>query len=380
MKISFFIVFVAGFYWASASPTDSLENALKTSAGETKVKILNELFRAYIYKDPVKAVTYCHEALQFATSINDQKGMAASCNNLGVAYRNQGALDEAIENYIRSLELYTGISNAEGIATTKNNIANIYSMKKDFAQALKYFEESHKEFVTLGNAEKIIGSLNNLGNLHSDLQLYDQAMNYYTEAWSMSEKSESPFPDPLMNMGNLFYKQGNSQRAVEYYERALTIVRTQDNAIGELALLANIGEAYSKANQSIQAQRYLDQAMAMADKLQASVYVPQILKSMATNYSRQGKMKEAYETFLDYDNAREKIYSEESSRRIAQMNVAIQLRDKEKELDALQLDDQIKTLKLHNTEIIITSVVLGIVALVAFTNLYLMSRRIRTMK
>src|SRR4051812_20123514 len=107
---------------ALGDPVDSLKNALKTAEGDKKVKIMNELFRAHINSDPVQAIGYTREALTLATSINDQKGIAACYNNIGVSYKNQGALDMALENYMRSLEIYTSLQNAEGIATTKNNI------------------------------------------------------------------------------------------------------------------------------------------------------------------------------------------------------------------------------------------------------------------
>jgi len=58
-------------------PADSLENALKTAKGDLKVKTLNELFRAYINSDPVKAIGFTREALTLATEIEDRKGMAA---------------------------------------------------------------------------------------------------------------------------------------------------------------------------------------------------------------------------------------------------------------------------------------------------------------
>ncbi|NJL18454.1 MAG: tetratricopeptide repeat protein [Nitrospira sp.] len=48
-------------------------------------------------------------------------------NNLGISYRNHGALDNALEYYIKSLQIYVTIDNKEGIATSKNNIGNVYS-------------------------------------------------------------------------------------------------------------------------------------------------------------------------------------------------------------------------------------------------------------
>ncbi len=144
MKILFHVVvlfvFTASF---SQSKTDSLQKVLTTTQGDLKVKTLNELFREHINSDPVKAMEFSQQALELATEIDDKKGIAASCNNLGVAYRNHGALDNALEYYMKSLKIYEAIENKEGIATSKNNIGNIHSFKKNFEQAMKYLEESH---------------------------------------------------------------------------------------------------------------------------------------------------------------------------------------------------------------------------------------------
>src|SRR5688572_12525833 len=145
----FFLLTIACLSPLTGQQKDTLLAALDTAKNEHKVKALNELFRAHIQSDPIKAIGYTREALSLATEIKDQKGMAASYNNLGVAYKSQGALDKSLEYYITSLNIYETLNNKEGIATTKNNIANIYSIKSDFGQAMKYLEESHAQFVEL---------------------------------------------------------------------------------------------------------------------------------------------------------------------------------------------------------------------------------------
>src|SRR6478736_1274913 len=307
---------------------DSLEKVLKTATGEQKVKTLNELFRAYINSDPIKAIGFAREALSMASEINDLKGMAASYNNLGVSYRNQGALDKALAYYLISIRLYDSLKNIDGVATTKNNIGTIYSLKKDYGQAMKYFEESYDQFTKMNEKQKIIGSLNNLGNLHSDLQLYEQALKYYSQALQMSDQISKISSDPLNNIGNLYFRQGNK------------------------------------------AQTYFDSAMTLCKELQAYVYEPQILKNMAGNYYKQGKMKEAYDMMLRYDKAKEKIYGEESSRKIAQMEIALDLQAREKEVDALKTEGKIKSLELHNTRMVITIIVLSAIIALSLFNLF----------
>ena len=99
---AFFVFFTMITQAADAQAIDSLMAVLDTARNERKVKTLNELFRAYIQSDPLKAIGYTREALSLASDINDKRGKAAAYNNLGVAYRNQGALDKALEYYIPS--------------------------------------------------------------------------------------------------------------------------------------------------------------------------------------------------------------------------------------------------------------------------------------
>ena len=162
-------------------------------------------------------------------------------------------------------------------------------------------------------------------------------------------------------MGNVYYKQGNYQKAIQYYEQAQGQINQSGDKLSQLGILANMGEAYSRAGHPAKAQSLLDSAMALCKSLQAYIYEPQLLKSQASNFAKQGKMREAYDAMLRYDEAKEKIYGEESTRKIAQMEMALDFKEKEKELEKLKMDDQIKTLELHNTQMVITVVVLGII-------------------
>jgi tetratricopeptide (TPR) repeat protein len=370
------LLFVLLSLSASANPADSLENALKTAKGDLKVKTLNELFRVYVNSDPVKAIGYTREALTLATEIDDKKGMAASYNNLGVAYRSQGALDKSLEYYLIAMRIYDNLKNQDGIATIKSNIATIYSMKKDYGQAMKYFEESYNHFSQLKDQPKLIVAMNNLGNLHSELQLFEQALKYFTQASQLSEKMGKLYSDPLNNIGNLYYRQGNYKQAVEYYEKAIALAKKENNQMTVLNIMVNLGEVYARQGQSNKAEHYLDSAAKLSRQLQAYVFEPAILKSLAFNYSKQGKMREAYETLVQYDQAKEKLNSEESTRKIAQMEIALNLQEKEKEVERLKSQEEMTALQLKNTRMVITLIILAAVAGIAFINVYVSKRKV----
>lgn len=355
--------------------TDSLEAVLDTVAGNQKVKTLNELFRAHLHADPVKAVGYSREALTLAREINDRKGMAASYNNLGVAYRNQGALDKALEYYMTSMDIYDSLQNTEGMATTKNNIATIYAMKKDYGQAMQYLQESNALFQEIGDPFRLVGSMNNLGNLYNDIHLYDKALKFYTDAYAMSEKNGAKFADPLTNTGNVYFNQGNYQMAIGFYEKALEIERAHNNQLGVLNIVTNIGITYAKAKQPKPAQKYLDEALRLTEDLQAYTSQPAIYKASAENYANQNLWKKAFETQLKYDELREKIYGEESSRRIAQMEMAMEFQEKERQLELLTKESEIQSLHLYNSRLFIVLIILGVFVILGVINFIYMDRK-----
>ena len=354
---------------------DSLKAVLDTAKNDRKVKTLNELFRANLESNPIEALGYTKQALNLATEINDRRGMAASYNNLGIVYRNQGAFDKALEYYIISLKIYETLQNKEGIATTKNNISTIYSIKKEYRQAMKYLEESYNLFVELKDDRKIVGSMNNLGNLHSDIQNFDNAIKYFTQSSELSQKLGMRFADPLVNLGNIYFKQGNFQRAVEQYEKGLAIEREMGNRLGMLNVLTNLGVTYAKAKQPKPAQQYLDEAQKLCEELGTTSVLPAIYKASADNFATQNNWQAAYDMLLKYDDAREKMYGEESTRKIAQMEMVIDFQEKEKEYDMLRQEGEITKLELRNSRLFIILVIMGAFLVIGGFNLAYLSKK-----
>lgn len=355
--------------------TDSLQSLLDTIQGPSKVKTLNELFRGYLRTDPVKAVGYAREALMLATEIKDRRGLAASYNNLGVAYRNQGALDKALEYYLTSLNLYDSLQHQEGVATAMNNIANIYSLKKDYQQAKRYLEESYAIFRELNDPFRLVGSMNNLGNLYQDINNNDSALAYYNKAFALSEQNGARFGDPMNNVGNIYFNRGDYDVALTHYQKALDIEREHNNKLGILNTLTNMGITYTRAREPERAQGYLNEALHLTEELQAFSALPAIYKASAENYSAQRRWKEAYEMQLKYDAMREKIHSDESSRNIAQMEMVLDFQEKERELEMLRKEDEIKTLELRNTRLFIILSILGVIVIIGSINFFYMDRK-----
>jgi hypothetical protein len=136
-----------------------------------------------------------------------------------------------------------------------------------------------------------------------------------------------------------------------------------------------MGIAYTRSREPKNAEQYLAEAQDLSDELQALAVLPSIYKARAENFSIQNKWKEAYQMQLKYEEMRERIYSEESSRNIAQMEMVLDFQEKERELEILRKEDEIKTLELRNTRLFIILAILGLIILIGSINLFYMDRK-----
>ncbi len=351
----------------SKSLQDSLQYDITNTSGIEKVDTLNTLFRYHLNRDPKKAFEYTQEALNIAQDIDYQKGIATAMNNMGVAYKNQGIFDKSLKFYIEALEINREINNKEGIANALNNIGTIYSLKYDHERALDYFKEALGIYENLGNEDRISGGLNNIGNVYSDLKRYDEALEYYNRALEISEKNGNVkiSLDPITNIGNIFFFQNNYPKALDYYRKALEIETESGNLSGQAYALTNIGVTYFRMDNLEEAFENIEMAEQVAISIDANFLLRNIYRTKADIYYLQNKLKEAYETRIIYDKVKDYVYSEESSRRLAQLETAFEFQEKEKQLEILRKENDINDLKIKNSRIIVIIGVMGAILVLA---------------
>ena len=104
-------------------------------------------------------------------------------------------------------------------------------------------------------------------------------------------------------------------------------------------------------------------------------FLPSIYKASAENFATQGNWKAAYDMQQKYDDAREKMYGEESTRKIAQMEMVIDFQEKEKEFDLLRQEREITKLELYNSRLFIILMVMAAFLLIGGLNLAYLSKK-----
>ncbi len=352
---------------------DSLYNVLDTAKSEFRVNTLNELAKTLINSEPQKALDHTRDALELSIKLDYKRGIASCYNNLGVLYKNQGIFDKALDYYIKSLEINQIIKNTNGVALTKVNIGNIYSLKKDHNKAIEHFMDSYLILKEAGNKPQLIGVLNNMGNAYLAMGDQDKALGYFTQAVDLYEEighKDDAF-DPLNSLGNIYFYRKEYDKAIDYYSLSLIIEQGNNNKFGQAYAHNNIGIAYHKKEAYKEAEKHENLALGLADQIGAQTLLKDIYKALSETYYAQKRVDEAYQARLLYDQTKDLLYNEESSRKLARIEVAFELQQHEKEIDLAKKESTITQLEDQNNKTFILTSVMGVMLFLAALFIYI---------
>lgn len=337
------------------NPTiDSLQQRLENATGAEEVVLLNELYKQYLNNDPTKALEYTRKALALAEEIADPSGIASSYNNIGVIYKNKGDLDDALEYYFRALKIQEENQFIDAVAYTYSNIGTIYSLKGEYSKALENFTKANDQFISIGHTLRAIGTTNNIGNVYEAQGQYDEALKYYLKSLELYEELEdnSQAFVPFNNIGNIYFSKGDYDAAMAYYESSLDLERLNNDLNGQANALHNIGTIYKVQGSYQTALDRFNEAVGLVQETDNKRLLAIIYQSIAETYFSMGDTFMAY-SFLRLNNlAKDSLYNQESSRRIAELENAYELEKKENEIRSLKMEAQLQSLRIKNDNII----------------------------
>ena len=155
--------------------------------------------------------------------VNKSPENARAHVNLGAAYKSQGLIDKAIEEYRTALKLDPFNLYAH------YNLANNYMSQGLIEKAVEYY------LIVIKLKPDYLKAHVNLGNAYKSQGLIDKAIEHYLIAVKLS-----PNPETYYNLANAYMSQGLIDKAIEYYLIAVKLKPDYPDAHN------NLGVAYGK--------------------------------------------------------------------------------------------------------------------------------------
>ena len=235
-------------------------------AKDQQITILQQT-KSIIQKEPLPESTK-KELEQRIDSITKSGQISESAfvkmiSNIGVQLREKGTLTRAVELYLTVIAYYEQKTD----------------LSKDEIKSLILF------YIPLGAC-------------HDDLGLSNRAMYYYLKALSLSEKYKFEDQSAVIynNIGSIYFKKNDLDKALTFLEKALAINKKNNNKQELFYNYNNLGGIYITRNMEDRALDYALEAIQLLDK-QTDAY---LYYFMQTNIAGLYLMKNEYALTMSY--------------------------------------------------------------------------------
>lgn len=173
------------------------------------------------YGEYNEAVEHYKESIRIDSLLKRYNNLAIDYNNLGLSYFYMGKLDTALPFFRDAINIDLEINNEAAIAPFLNNVGLVFFKQEKYDSALYYFQRAIDHSFKLGNMRDVVTYQINLG-VTCALKLGDFEKGYRLYENSLKVCRENKYLDLVQVAYQAYYKtyrkQGNYQKALEYYE------------------------------------------------------------------------------------------------------------------------------------------------------------------
>jgi tetratricopeptide (TPR) repeat protein len=205
-----------------------------------------------------------------------------------VHYRNEGEFDKSIESLKKVI---AAAPKSEKGREALYMLGDVYYQTGDFKRALKVFNK-YLDIIDVNDKKKFL-LLNKIAFInYSKLNEYKEALLYYFKALNYASSRVDKF-DVYSNMGNCYFKLYKFDKAVDFFNKAVTEIGTRVDSDLEPRVqeaLYYMAFSYTVLTQDFE-EHYQQKGVAPSEKLDANEPLKKILEILDKCISYSGKSK-----------------------------------------------------------------------------------------
>uniref|UniRef100_A0A663EXT2 G protein signaling modulator 1 n=1 Tax=Aquila chrysaetos chrysaetos TaxID=223781 RepID=A0A663EXT2_AQUCH len=246
---------------------------------KTLSAIYSQLGNAYFYlKEYSKALEYHKHDLTLARTIGDRIGEAKASGNLGNTLKILGQFDEAVVCCQRHLDISQEQGDKVGEARALYNIGNVYHAKGkhlswSMAQDPGYLPQEVKE--TLQKAS----------------EYYERNLSLVKELGDRAAQGRA-----YGNLGNTQYLLGNFSEAIAFHKERLAIAKEFGDKAAERRAYSNLGNAHIFLGRFDISAEYYKKTLQLSRQLKDQAVEAQACYSLGNTYT----LLQDYERAIEY--------------------------------------------------------------------------------
>ncbi|MEJ1237285.1 adenylate/guanylate cyclase domain-containing protein [Chryseolinea sp. T2] len=304
MRLLSICLFCIAWFWVSivqaqTREIDSLKNVVaRLGDDSSKVNTLIALSSQYLSTDLQEAIRYGGEAVSLAEQISYKKGEAYGYKAIGLGNITQGNFPEAAVQFEHSLAVFEEIGLKVGIANMLSNLGVVYFNGGDDSKAIDYYLRALKIAEEVDDKLRIATLMNNIGGVYNNKPATElKALDYFLRAIPIFKEVDNMagMATASMNAGEIHMKQKQYDSASIFFKTSLAFF---DNSIDATFPMTYLGEIRGKQHDFKGAYAYHEQAIRLAEKLDAKLELGQSIIGMAKTQALEGRVLPAIDTYM----------------------------------------------------------------------------------
>ncbi|HLH30613.1 MAG TPA: tetratricopeptide repeat protein, partial [Terriglobia bacterium] len=133
-----------------------------------------------------EALTHYEQSLAIRRRLSDQRGAAATLNNLGLVQKHQGDSKKARPFFEEALNLFRKLGHNAAVAACLTNLAAVDQETGQYAAADQNAREALELFRSIGDQLGVAASLREMGHVAMNQGFFPAARSYFEESLALS--------------------------------------------------------------------------------------------------------------------------------------------------------------------------------------------------
>ena len=254
---------------------------------------------------------------------------------LGHYYRGIYELDEAADNYLKSIEIGKKLGDFGCYGGCLISLGSMYADINNDKLAQKYYEESLASL----EGTKRYHILADVFDILADYQeTFEQRMAYTDSSLHYALLARDTFMifDATANMGDRLAEMGQIERAAQLYDEALLMMKGHEEQFGPVDFL-HFAVSNLEIGRKEQATQLFRQSQIALENFDGEYYHGGYIWRMSRYHELSGNYKEALKYEKDYFNFIDSLRNEEMVAALSESNSKYQTEQKEAEIARQQL-------------------------------------------
>lgn len=340
------IGWTAGYFWAYDLDSAmllldrSMEMCRKVNHREIIYKNYYRYATTYYYLGEIdSALISIDRGLEAMEGFDNIKFQAGFLNIKSVIYDGVGDYQRSIDANLEAAKLFESINDSLNLYAQYNNIAKVYIHIMDYENGRKYAQMAIDGLRETKDSVTLAISLITLSNVDQGdtLSLFKDEID---EALLIGRKLNSTSILGLANLskGSLYYRKGQFEQALPFYEEALANNKKAGHGTQYLTSMRIVGQIRSTLGERELGERLLKGTLQEAIEYSNYENIEATKMELFFHYNRYNQHKEANKYLLEYTELKDSTYHEELALQAQNAREKFQTEQKEKQIVEQQLE------------------------------------------